>query len=285
MSGVGSSTISGTPSSFLILPGLGDLRAEVGDGRGHHDHVGRGCELLDGGLHLGGGLDGDQHGAGRSRQLDGRHERDPGAAGECLGRDRVALLAAAAVGDDPHGVDRFAGAAGGHDDMDAAESATAEDPLDLGDDSLRCGQATLPESPPASRPSSGSTMCTPRRRSVAMLSATAGCSHISVCIAGQTIDRGARGEQDVGQQIGRQPGGVRADQAGRRRRDEDEVGRLAERGVRDRAVARPTGSVCTGSLASADSVVRPMKCSAPSVITGMTWAPASTSRRQISTAL
>jgi hypothetical protein len=34
-------------------------------------------------------------------------------------------------------------------------------------------------------------MCTPRRRSVATLSMTAGCSHISVCIAGQTIT-GAR---------------------------------------------------------------------------------------------
>ena len=43
--------------------------------------------------------------------------------------------------------------------------------------------------------------------------------------------------------------------------------------------------VCTGSLASADRVVMPRKCSAPLVITGTTWAPASTSRRQTSTAL
>ncbi len=43
--------------------------------------------------------------------------------------------------------------------------------------------------------------------------------------------------------------------------------------------------VCTGSLASAESVVRPMKCSAPAVITGTTCAPASTRRRQTSTAL
>ena len=35
-------------------------------------------------------------------------------------------------------------------------------------------------------PTSGSTTCTPRRRSVATLSWTAGCSHISVCMAGQT---------------------------------------------------------------------------------------------------
>ena len=44
-------------------------------------------------------------------------------------------------------------------------------------------------------------------------------------------------------------------------------------------------AVCTGSLASALSVVRPMKCSAPLVITGATCAPASTRRRQTSTAL
>src|SRR3954453_1554297 len=43
--------------------------------------------------------------------------------------------------------------------------------------------------------------------------------------------------------------------------------------------------VCTGSLASADNVVVPRKCSAPLVITGTTWAPASTSRRHTSTAL
>ncbi len=48
-----------------------------------------------------------------------------------------------------------------------------------------------PESPPASGPSSGSTTSTPRRRRVARFSSTAGCSHISVCMAGQT-STGAR---------------------------------------------------------------------------------------------
>ena len=43
--------------------------------------------------------------------------------------------------------------------------------------------------------------------------------------------------------------------------------------------------VCTGSLARAENVVRPTKCSAPAVITGTTCAPASTSRRQTSMAL
>ena len=48
-----------------------------------------------------------------------------------------------------------------------------------------------PASPPASRPVSGPTTWTPRRRSVARLSCTAGCSHISVCMAGAT-STGAR---------------------------------------------------------------------------------------------
>ena len=60
MSGVGSSRISGVPSRFLSLPVGGGLRAEVGDGGGHDDHVmiggGRGHRLL----HLRGGLDGDE---------------------------------------------------------------------------------------------------------------------------------------------------------------------------------------------------------------------------------
>ena len=43
-----------------------------------------------------------------------------------------------------------------------------------------------PMSPPASRPSSGGTTVTPRERRTARLCWTAGCSHISVCMAGQT---------------------------------------------------------------------------------------------------
>jgi hypothetical protein len=43
--------------------------------------------------------------------------------------------------------------------------------------------------------------------------------------------------------------------------------------------------VCTGSDASAENVVAPTKRCAPSVMTGTTWAPASTRRRQTSIAL
>jgi hypothetical protein len=113
-----------------------------------------------------------------------------------------------------------------------------------------------------------------------MLAATQGAPHLR-CIAGQTMT-GARGQQDVGQQVGRESGGIRPDQASRRRSDQNEIGGLAEPGVRDRAVPQ----ACLHRLAGqrercgdAQEVFRAL------VITGMTWAPASTNRRQISTAL
>ena len=89
-------------------------------------------------------------------------------------------------------------------------------------------------SPPASRPTAGSTMCTPRSRSTAMFSTTLGCSHISVCIAGHTHHGRAGGDQCVGQQIGRQTHSVGGDHPGGRRSHQDQVGTLADLGVRDR---------------------------------------------------
>jgi malate dehydrogenase len=67
-------------------------------------------------------------------------------------------------------------------DKTAAASAT-----------IRSGSARrpAPTSPPASRPASGSTTCTPRLRNTETFSTTLGCSHISVCIAGHTMT-GAR---------------------------------------------------------------------------------------------
>ena len=95
-------------------------------------------------------------------------------------------------------------------------------------------------------------MCTPRRRSMAMLSTTAGCSHISVCIAGQ-ITTGARVASSVlvSRSVDR-PVRVGGDDPRRRRGDDDQVGRLPELGVRDRGGrVVDQSSVCTGSLASA----------------------------------
>ena len=72
-----------------------------------------------------------------------------------------------------------------------------------------------------------------------MFSTTAGCSHISVCIAGQTSTGARVASRTLRQQVGRQPGGVGADQPGRRRGDDHEVGLLTEPGVRDRVGAVP----------------------------------------------
>ena len=112
--------------------------------------------------------------------------------GDGLGGDGVALLARRAVGDDPHGVDGLAGAARGDQHAQAGEVGRCRAPARRRP-RCRSGSARrpAPTSPPASRPDSGSTTMTPRRRRVARFSCTAGCSHISVCMAGQT-STGAR---------------------------------------------------------------------------------------------
>ena len=87
----------------------------------------------------------------------------------------VALLARRAVAHEAHRVDRLAGAAGRHHDVQAGEvAAGAERGLDTGHDGVRRGEAALARVAPGRRPSSGPTMWTPRRASVAMLSCTAG---------------------------------------------------------------------------------------------------------------
>ena len=65
----------------------------------------------------------------------------------------------------------------------------------------------------------------------------------------------------------------------------DEVGLLARAGCGGSARPRPTATRCTGSEARAEKVTAPTKRVASSVSTGVTWTPASTSRRQTSTAL
>ena len=57
------------------------LRTEVGDGGGHHDHVGVGRVREDRGAHLLGGLDlDDVHARRRAHRAGSEHERHPGAA-------------------------------------------------------------------------------------------------------------------------------------------------------------------------------------------------------------
>src|SRR3712207_6848655 len=67
-----------------------------------------------------------------------------------------------------------------------------------------------PESGPVRRPTAGGSTIAPRRRSVATLSWVAGCSHISVCMAGANttgqcaVSRLARSEEHTSELQSRQ---------------------------------------------------------------------------------
>ncbi len=89
-------------------------------------------------------------------------------------------------------------------------------------------------------------MCTPRLRSRSMLSCTAACSHISVCMAGANDDGSPGGEQHVGEQVVADAAGVETEDASRGGSDENEVGGLAQVGVWDRMGIVPER--CPGSL-------------------------------------
>ena len=117
-----------------------------------------------------------------------------------------------------------------------------------------------------------------------MLSCTAGCSHISVCMAGQTMT-GARVASRVAMSRSSEiPAAyfprTRAVQGATTMRSADWPSRVCGMG------SGPSHSeVRAGSLARAEKVSGPMNRVASSVRTGATWAPASKSRRQTSTAL
>ncbi len=162
---------------------------------------------------------------------------------------------------------------------------------------MRSGAARRPSpvSPPASRPDSGSTTCTPRRRRVARFSWTAGCSHISVCIAGAT-STGARVASSVA--VSRSSeipaayfpsslavAGATITRSARCPSRVCGIGSGAPPPSPPPRPSDPKSDVRAGSDASAENVSAPTKRWASSVRTGETNAPASTSRRQTSTAL
>ena len=104
----------------LDLAALLVLGAEVGDGRGHDEHVRVAHRLGDRRGHLGGALHAHDV-VGRALGRLRGHERDPGAAQVGLVGHRAAHLAAGAVADEAHRVDALARAAGGDDDLLAGE--------------------------------------------------------------------------------------------------------------------------------------------------------------------
>ena len=145
MSGVGSRTICGTPWSFLILPSAARTGRKSATAAAMTTTSAAGarssiaaciCAAVSTGRTL------TPAGAG---QVDGADDRHLGTLRGRLGGDRVALLAAAAVGDHAHGVDRLTCAAGADDDTDPGQRPGAEHPLDGGDDRRRVGQAAGPD--------------------------------------------------------------------------------------------------------------------------------------------
>ena len=162
---------------------------------------------------------------------------------------RVALLARRAVADEAHRVDRLPGAAGRDDDAEPGEVVIV-----LG---RRAGRRPHRRSsrgrpagpcrcrrPPGAR-SPGSTTWTPRPRSTRRLSCTAGCSHISVCMAGHTSTGARVASRTLVSRSSLMPAGVEAQDLGGRGRDEHEVSRLTEVGVRDRMGFVPQGRPCS----------------------------------------
>ena len=111
-----------------------------------------------------------------------------GAAGDRAAGERVALLAGGAVAQVAHRVEVLAGAAGRHQHAPPGQVGGAVPRASTARHSRASssgsGSRPLPLSLPVSRPTAGSTTSTPRLRSVATLACVAGCSHISVCIAG-----------------------------------------------------------------------------------------------------
>jgi hypothetical protein len=266
---VGSSTISGAPSRFLSLPAaatFGRKSATAALITTRRDR--RGCDHRL--AHLLGRLDLDEVAADRRGQFDRGHQRDRRASGGSFGSDRVALLAGAAIGDHPDGVDRLARPTGGHHHRDAVEITRPQFTLDRCDDGGRIGESSGPDVAAGEATGSGSTTCTPRaRQHLDVVDDARVLPHLGVHRRADH-HRCPGGDERVGEQIGRQPHPVRREQPGGRRGDEDQIGALADPRVGIGVVGLSHSSVCTGSEASALSVVLPMKCSAPSVMIGTT---------------
>ena len=101
----------------------------------------------------------------------------------CLPDDRFAITRTASIGSRvPPAVTTT---------LRPSKSRSARDRSAAATMSAGSARRPLPISPPARRPASGSTICTPRERNNSIFASTAGCSHISVCIAGHTTT-GAR---------------------------------------------------------------------------------------------
>ena len=229
------------PSGVALLDlGGGNLRGpEVGDRRRHHQHVRRGGVLVHRVAQLLRRADVHHLDAGRIDQSRGvpGDQRDLGAALGGDARHRVTLLARAAVADEPHRVDRLAGAAGGHQELAAGEVVgqrvvAFQQQLGQRGDLLRLGQpagAAVGAGEPAERGFQHDRPAAPQGGHV--VDGGRVLPHLGVHRRGEQ-HRTSRREQGRGQQVV----GAAVRRAGQQirggRRHHDQVGLLAELDVR-----------------------------------------------------
>ena len=183
---------------FLILLAHRRLRPEVGHRGRHHHRVGALGRGPHGVPQLGRRTGPHDVHRGRVAQLGGVRgdQRDLRTALRGHRGQRVALPPGGPVAEEAHRVQRLPGATGGHHHPPPFEvagqgrgplsSSRASSAISTGS-----GSRPGPVSAPVSRPDAGSITTTPRDRSSATLSRVAGCTHISVCIAG-AISTGQR---------------------------------------------------------------------------------------------
>jgi hypothetical protein len=146
------------------------------------------------------------------------------------------------------------------------------------------GSRPLPVSAPVSRPTAGSMTSAPRLRSVSTLATVAGCSHISVCMAGTKMT-GPRAVSSV--DVSRSSARPAAARAMRSAVAGATSTRSACRPMRTCGTSCTSSktSVCTGRPDNAAQVGSPTKRRADLVGTTVTPWPDSVSRRSTSAIL
>ena len=158
--------------------------------------------------------------------------------------------------------------------------------LDGGDDRLGLGQAAGADVAAGEAPLLGrARRARPGATRVARLSCTAGCSHISVCMAGRHDHRRPGGEQRGREQVVRDAGGVAADEPGRGRGHDDDVGATGRAGCAGSGRRRRTATCGPARTPAPRTWSRRRSGWRPGSAPATTWAPASTRRRQTSIAL
>ena len=232
---------------------------------------------------------------GQRRRGDQGHRRPP--AGRRLG-ERMPLLARGAVGQVAHRIKGLTGTPGAHHHVQPGQvsvraAAPPHRPAAPSPTSARARAAISPvrpadprpESPPARRPTAGGTTAdAPPLQGGEILPDGRVLPHFGVH-GGAHQHRGPGGQQRGGQEV-----------VGRARRRSAPRGgpspapprsglRSGPSRVCGIGVSSSHREVCAGSEASAEKVTAPTKRVASLVRTGITWAPASTRSRHTSTAL